>query len=63
MDNQQLGVSPYTVNLSRTALKQMIAIVRSLQNLSENTEYLRRLDNIQENALVDMKHYAVSVRD
>lgn len=59
MDNQQLGVSPYTVKLSRTELKQMIAIVRSLQNLSENPVYPERLKDVHENVYVDSKHHAV----
>jgi len=36
MDNQELGVSPYYVNLPRKALRQMIYVVRDLQKLSEN---------------------------
>jgi len=59
MDNQQFGLSPYTVNLPRTALKQMIAIVRGLQNLSENPLYQDKLEGVQLNTLVDSKHYSV----
>lgn len=59
MDNQQFGISPYIVNLPRSALKQMIAVVRGLQNLSENPLYLNKLAGVQGNVLVDSKHYSV----
>ncbi len=59
MDNQQNGISPYTVNLSICALKQMIHIVHDLQNLSENSRYPLLLPKLPETACIDSGYYSV----
>lgn len=59
MDNQQNGISPYTVNLSTAALKQMINVVHDLQNLSENPNYPLLLPKLPETAQIDSAHYSV----
>ena len=59
MDNQQHGISPYTVNLSTSALKQMINVVRDLQNLSETPNYPLFLPKLPETAQIEPGHYSV----
>ena len=59
MDNQQHGISPYTVNLSTSALKQMINVVHDLQNLSENSLYPLLLPELPETALIESGHFSV----
>jgi hypothetical protein len=59
MENQQSGISLYSVNLSRNALKQMIAVVRCLQTLYENRSYSALLPELQDTARVNIKHYSV----
>ena len=59
MDNQQTGISPYTVNLSTDALKQMIHVVRDLQQLSENPNYPHLLPELPASAQIDSGHYSV----
>ena len=59
MENQQSGISPYSVNLSRNALKQMIAVVRSLQNLSDTPHYPALLPKLQDTARINIRHYSV----
>lgn len=59
MNNQQNGISPYTVNLSISALKQMIYVVRDLQALSENPKYLSLLPKLPENAQINSGHFSV----
>ncbi|MCK5354917.1 MAG: hypothetical protein KAJ63_07335 [Methyloprofundus sp.] len=59
MDNQQTGISPYTVNLSTDALKQMIHVVRDLQQLSENPNYPQRLPELPASAQIDSGYYSV----
>ena len=59
MDNQKHGISPYTVNLSTRALKQMINVVHDLQNLSENPLYPLLLPKLPETAQVESRHYSV----
>ena len=59
MENQQSGISPYTVNLSRSALKQMIAVVRSLQTLCETLSYPVLLPELQDTARINTRHYSV----
>ncbi len=59
MDNQELGVSPYCVNLPRKALKQMIYVVRDLQKLSENSAYPTLLSGLESHARIPIKHYSV----
>ena len=59
MENQPFGVSPYTVNLSRIALKRMVAVVRGLQDMSENSQYFDRLKNIPVTAQTVSNHHAV----
>jgi hypothetical protein len=59
MENQQHGISPHTVQLPFHCLKQMIQLVRDLQNLSENPAYPPLLNNLPENALVDPGYFSV----
>lgn len=59
MENQQHGISPYTVNLSTNALKQMINVVHDLQNLSENPDYPLLLPGLPETAQVKSRYYSV----
>ena len=59
MENQQSGISPYTVNLSRSALKQMIAVVHSLQNLCDSKRYPARLPELPDAARINIRHYSV----
>lgn len=59
MDNQQNGISPYTVNLSTGALKQMINVVRDLQQLSEKPNYPLLLSALPETAQVESGYYSV----
>ncbi len=59
MDNQQHGISPYTVNLSTRALKQMINVVHDLQSLSENPKYPSSLSELPETAQVESGYYSV----
>jgi len=59
MENQQSGISLYSVNLSRNALKQMIAVVRCLQTLYENRRYSALLPELQDTARVNIRHYSV----
>ena len=59
MDNQQNGISPYTVKLSTDVLKQMINVVHDLQNLSENPEYPLLLPQLPETAQIDSRYYSV----
>jgi len=59
MDNQQHGISPHTVNLSRHALKQMIRVVHDLQNLSENPQYPDKLPELANLAQVQAQNYSV----
>jgi hypothetical protein len=60
MENIRNGISPYTVNLPRHALKQMISVVRSLQSLSESPDYYTSLlTKLPANAQVNTKHYSV----
>ncbi len=59
MENQQHGISPYTVDLSYNALKQMIRVVRDLQTLSENPEYPAALPYLAKTAQVAPAHYSV----
>ncbi|BCG62828.1 MAG: hypothetical protein methR_P0491 [Methyloprofundus sp.] len=60
MENIQNGISPYTVNLPRYALKQMISVVSNLQSLSESPDYYTSLlTELPANAQVNAKHYSV----
>ncbi|NOR80595.1 MAG: hypothetical protein GQ529_07135 [Methyloprofundus sp.] len=59
MDNQQHGTSPYTANLSTSALKQMLNVVHDLQNLSENPKYPLLLSELPKTAQVESRHYSV----
>ena len=59
MDNQQPGISPYSVNLSRSLLKQMIAVVHSLQNLCDTLRYPELLPELQDTARTNPRHYSV----
>lgn len=59
MDNQKHGTSPYTVNLSTGALKQMINVVHDLQALSEKPNYPLSLPKLPETAQIDSGHYSV----
>jgi len=59
MENQQPGVSPYSVNLSRNSLKQMIAVVHGLQNLSDTPNYPESLAELQDTARINTRHYSV----
>ncbi|RLA24728.1 MAG: hypothetical protein DRQ62_04625 [Gammaproteobacteria bacterium] len=59
MDNQQHGISPYTVDLSAKALKQMINVVRDLQKLSENPQYPLTLPELPKTAQVDSGYFSV----
>ena len=59
MEIQQHGISPYTVNLSTSALKQMINVVRDLQNLSETPNYPLSLPKLPEIAQIESGHYSV----
>ena len=59
MDTQQHGISPYTVNLSTRALKQMINVVRDIQNLSENPNYPLLIPKLPETAKIEPGHYSV----
>lgn len=59
MENQQSGISPYTVNLSRNALKQMLAVVHSLQNLCDTPNYPALLPELQEMARINTRYYSV----
>jgi hypothetical protein len=59
MENHLPGISPYTVNLSRSALKQMIAVVRSLQTLCDTRRYSALLPELQETARINTRYYSV----
>jgi len=59
MEKQQHGISPHTAQLPFHCLKQMIQLVRDLQNLSENPAYPPLLTNLPENALVDPGYFSV----
>lgn len=59
MDNQHHGISPYTVNLPRRILKQMIRVVRTLQTLSETPDYPAYLPELSINARINTKHFSV----
>jgi hypothetical protein len=59
MDNQKLGFSTHTVNLTRSALKQMISVVQGLQKLSENVNYPLLLSKLTDAVLIDPRHYSV----
>jgi len=59
MENQEAGISPHTVNLSRSVLKQMIAVVRSLHGLCDTLRYPALLPELQETALINTRHYSV----
>jgi len=59
MDNQQNGISPYTVNLSTGALKQMIHVVHDLQQLSENPNYPSLLAKLPASAKISSGYYSV----
>ena len=59
MENQQPGISPYTIDLSRSALKQMIAVVHSLQTLCDTPRYPAQLPELQDIARIDLRHYSV----
>jgi len=59
MENQQSGVSPHSVNLSKSVLKQMISVVHGLQQLSEIPDYSNALIDLQHNAQVSSKNYSV----
>ncbi|NOQ63806.1 MAG: hypothetical protein GQ582_04780 [Methyloprofundus sp.] len=59
MDNIQNGISPYTVNLSASVLKQMITVVHDLQQLSEAPNYSNLLNELPATAKVKATHYSV----
>ncbi len=59
MKNQQQGISPHTVNLSYRCLKQMINVVRDLQNLSENPAYPDKLPQLPGNAQIKPGYFSV----
>jgi len=59
MDNQHNGISPYTVNLSTGALKQMIHVVHDLQQLSEIPSYPTLLPELPAPARIDSRYYSV----
>ncbi|WP_428356361.1 hypothetical protein [Methyloprofundus sp.] len=59
MNNQQHGISPHTVNLSYRCLKQMIQLVRDLQELSENPAYPPLLTSLPPTAQFDPGHFSV----
>lgn len=58
MNNQQNGVSPYTVNVSRHSLKQMLHIVHGLQRLSESPHYSASL-SLPHIAQTKPQHFSV----
>ncbi len=59
MDNQELGISPYKVNLSYHALKQMIYVVRDLQKLSDNSTYPTLLPDLDKHARLPIKYHSM----
>lgn len=59
MENLQKGISPYTVNLSSNALKQMINVVHELQQLSEHPDYPLLLPELPANAQIEPDHFSV----
>lgn len=59
MDDQQHGISPYSVNLPRSALKQMIGVVHNLQLLSEKTDYPWQLPMLPASARIDVQYFSV----
>jgi hypothetical protein len=59
MDNQKSGISPHLVNLSRSALRQMIAVVHSLQTLCDTRRYPALLPELQDTARINTRHYSV----
>jgi len=59
MDITKHGISPYIANLPRSALKQMIHVVRDLQSLCENPTYASDHLNLPPNAKINSDHYSV----
>lgn len=59
MENQQNGISPYTVNLSTNALKQMIHVVHDLQRLCETPDYPSILTTLPATAQIDPGYFSV----
>jgi len=59
MDITKHGISPYIANLPRSALKQMIHVVRDLQSLCEHPDYANNHLNLPANAQIDSSHYSV----
>jgi len=59
MDITKHGISPYIANLPRSALKQMIHVVRDLQTLCEHPGYANNHLNLTPNAQINSSHYSV----
>lgn len=59
MENLQNGISPYTVNLSTSALKQMINVVHDLQQLSEISAYPLLLPDLPATAQINSGNFSV----
>lgn len=59
MDTLKHGISPFTTNLSRAALKQMIHLVRDLQLLCEHPNYPSTLKNLAPAAKFNTAHFSV----
>ncbi|MDC9729431.1 MAG: hypothetical protein PSN04_08945 [Methyloprofundus sp.] len=59
METSRHGISPFSTTLSRTALKQMIHLVRDLQLLCEQPNYPSTLNNLLPVAHFNHSHYSV----
>jgi hypothetical protein len=59
MDILKHGISPFSTNLSRTALKQMIHLVRDLQLLCEHPAYPSTLNKLAPIAHFNQSHFSV----